>query len=172
MRKGDENLKLYVFYLGGSAPGANIEVHDVQFAVAHKPEDAYPSLISRWFGTRQSLHIDAYGCITWADGYAVTLSPEKPTSDRKLYFINMGGYLKGALREEHEFTFLVSATAQDAKARAKKNLLVEYQQQHRDNLMEVDECLPLEQIDGLYIHLVPQEKGQPVRAEWQGYRRL
>lgn len=171
-RRGEQDVELYIFYLGGAAPGANIEVHDVQFAVAHKPEDAYPSLAARWFGIRQSLHLDAYGSITWADGYAVTLSPDKPVSGKKLYFINMGGYLEGALREEHDFTFLVAETEEEAKARAKEELLLGYQHQHRDNLMEVDDCLPLEQIDGLYIHLTPQENGQPVRATWQGYRRI
>lgn len=163
-------MNLYVFYLGGAAPGANIEVHDVQFAVAEKPEDAHASLGQRWYGTRKSLHIDAYGLVSWADGHAVTLSTEKQDTDKTLYFINMGGYMPGALREEHEFTFLVASTAEEAKARAKKTLLTHCDHQHRDNFMEVDNCIPLEQIDGLYIHLTPQAEGVPVTAAWQGYQ--
>ncbi|WP_099180999.1 DUF1543 domain-containing protein [Gluconobacter frateurii] len=170
--QGDTLLKLYVFYLGGNAPGANIEVHDVQFAVAEKPEDAYPSLGERWFGIRNSLHVDAYGEVSWADGYAVTLSTTKPTSDKTLYFINMGGYAPDELKEEHAFTFLVASSEAEAKAKAKTCLLVGYDHQHRDNFMEVDDCLPLQQLDGLYITLTPQENGQPVTALWQGYKRI
>ncbi|WP_234395211.1 DUF1543 domain-containing protein [Acetobacter papayae] len=54
-------LKLYVFYLGGSAPGANLELHDIQFAIGSRPEDTYPTLARHWFGARDTLHIDAYG---------------------------------------------------------------------------------------------------------------
>ncbi|NHN86256.1 DUF1543 domain-containing protein [Acetobacter musti] len=165
-------MNLFIFYLGGSAPGANIEVHDVQFAVAGKPEDAHPALVKRWFGTRDSLHIDAWGIVDWADGFAVTVAKEKPVSKEKLYFINMGGYDKGALKEEHDFTFLVAATASEAKAKARTLLLPGLSHRHRDNFMEVDDCIPLEQIGGLYIHLTPQQKGKPVSAAWQGYNKI
>ena len=165
-------MKLFVFYLGGAAPGANIEVHDVQFAVVEKPQDAWSALAGRWFGTRSSLHIDAYGVVEWADGHSVTVTPEKPDATRKLYFVNMGGYVGGALREEHEFTFLVAETAEEAKAKARRTLLPGCAHRHRDNFMEVDDCVPLEQIDGLYIHLTPQPDGTPVVAAWQGYQRI
>lgn len=165
-------MKLFVFYLGGAAPGANIEVHDVQFAVAEKPEETYPTLVKRWFGTRNSLHIDAYGVVEWADGFAVTVQKEPSKCDRKLYFINMGGYEKGALREEHEFAFLVAESADEAKAKAKSILLPGRSHRHRDNFMEVDDCVPLEQIEGLYIHLTPQEEGKSVVAAWQGYQKI
>lgn len=166
------SLQLFVFYLGGAAPGANIEVHDVQFGVAEKPETVYPALAKRWFGTRNSLHVDAYGVVDWADGFAVTVSPEKSVSHKKLYFVNMGGYAAGALKEEHEFTFLVAETADEAKAKAKKTLMSGYAHLHRDNFMEVDDCIPLEQIDGFHIHLTPQPEGEPAKALWQGYQRI
>ncbi|GBR39509.1 DUF1543 domain-containing protein [Komagataeibacter oboediens] len=165
-------MKLFVFYLGGAAPGANIEVHDVQFAVAEKPEDAWPALARRWYGTRASLHIDAYGIVNWADGFAVSLTAEKPAGGQKLYFVNMGGYAPGALREEHEFTFLVADSAEAAKAKARQTLLPGLGHRHRDNFMEVDDCVPLEQIDGLHIHLTPCPHGTPVTAAWQGYQRI
>lgn len=164
--------QLFIFYLGGSAPGASIEVHDVQFAVARRPEDAHEQLASRWFGIRKSLHIDAYGIIDWADGYRVSLQPEAPSSELRLYFINMGGYIPGALKEEHEFTFFVAASADAAKARARQTLLKGYKHRHRDNLMEVDDCIPLEEFNGLHIHLTRSDDGTPVTAAWQGYQRI
>ncbi|MFT8718216.1 DUF1543 domain-containing protein [Acetobacter sp.] len=164
-------MKLFAFYLGGSAPGSNIELHDVQFAAAEKPEDAWPDLIKSWFGTRKSLHVDAYGEVKWADGFSVTLSREKPESANRLYFINMGGYLEGALREEHESTFLVAETAEQAKEKAlKSSMLAGLYYRHKDNLMEVDDCILLERIGEMYVHLTPQPDGTPFAAEWQGYQ--
>ena len=167
-----ENKKLFIFYLGGSVAGANIEVHDVQFAVVERPEEAYEFLSSSWFGIRESLHIDAYGAVTWADGYRISLQPEPQTTDLRLYFINMGGYIQGSLKEEHEFTFLVAATDEIAKKRAKQVLLSGYKHQHRDNIMEVDDCIALEQLNGLYIHLSRSDDGESVTATWQGYKRI
>jgi hypothetical protein len=164
--------KLFVFYLGGAAPGANIEVHDVQFAVAERPEEAHAGLVARWFGTRGSLHIDAYGIVSWADGYSISLRPEPQARAPRLYFINMGGYEPGALREEHEFTFLVAHSPDEAKSKARHMLLPGRTHRHRDNFMEVDDCVPLDQIDGLHIHLTPCEEGSPVTAAWQGYERI
>ena len=44
---------LLMFYVGGTAPGANIELHDVQFAAADRPEEAYPLLREKWFGDKR-----------------------------------------------------------------------------------------------------------------------
>nr|WP_294916308.1 DUF1543 domain-containing protein [uncultured Neokomagataea sp.] len=161
--------KLFIFYLGGDAPGANIEVHDVQFAAVERPEEAHPLLIQKWFGTRDSLHLDAYGIVTWADGHTVSIHTTPSTSTDKLYFINMGGYTPGALCEDHAFTFLVASSAQDAKIRAKKLLLTDRTLQHHDNLMDVDDCVLIEELNGCYIHLEPSSNGSPVTAAWQGY---
>ncbi|MBO1328753.1 DUF1543 domain-containing protein [Acetobacter suratthaniensis] len=161
-------LKLYVFYLGGSAPGANLELHDVQFALGTKPEDTYPTLARHWFGARETLHIDAYGLIEWADGHTVTLCREAPQTDQRLYFVNMGGYRPGILAEEHEFGFFVAASAAEAKNKARKHLLTQHENQHPDAVREVDQCLLLEELDGYYIHLTPNPEGVPPHALWQG----
>ncbi len=33
-------MNLYMFYIGGNAGKSNIEVHDIQFVAANRPEDA------------------------------------------------------------------------------------------------------------------------------------
>ncbi|MBR0559348.1 MULTISPECIES: DUF1543 domain-containing protein [Neokomagataea] len=162
--------KLFIFYLGGDAPGANIEVHDVQFAAVERPEEAHPLLIEKWFGTRDSLHLDAYGIVTWADGHAVSIHTTPSASTNKLYFINMGGYTPGALCEDHAFTFLVAPSAEEAKTRAKQLLLTDRNLQHHDNLMDIDDCILIDKIDGLFIHLEPHPTGTALHAEWQGYQ--
>lgn len=37
-------MNLYMFYVGGNAGKSNIEVHDIQFVAARKPNDAWPAL--------------------------------------------------------------------------------------------------------------------------------
>jgi hypothetical protein len=41
--------QLFRVYLGGSAPKANIELHDIQFVVGDKIEDTYEQLRNSWF---------------------------------------------------------------------------------------------------------------------------
>jgi len=52
--------KLFLVYLGGRAPRANIELHDVQFVAGDSIEDTFEQLRKRWFGTVRGLHLDAY----------------------------------------------------------------------------------------------------------------
>ena len=95
--------KLFMVYLGGSAPKANIELHDIQFVVAEKIEDTYQNLIENWFGTTKGLHLDSYKEIKGADGHAITLQDEPQSISKGLYFVNLGGYQNDRLNELHEF---------------------------------------------------------------------
>ena len=42
--------KLGMFYLGGGATGANLELHDLQFVAVETVEQAYPRLRQAWVG--------------------------------------------------------------------------------------------------------------------------
>ncbi|MCX8957996.1 DUF1543 domain-containing protein [Erwinia psidii] len=164
-------MHLYIFYLGGNAGKSNIEVHDIQFVAARKPEDAWPALREAWFGDADKLHIDGYARLTWADGFNISLCDVAPDhTDRRLWFVNAGAYHPSSLAELHAFDFFVAKDAKEAKARGLASLLNGAQQQHKDNLKEVDDCLLLEKVGGLYVHLTPCENGTPFTPEWQGYQ--
>jgi len=163
-------MNLYMFYVGGNAGKSNIEVHDIQFVVANAPQDAWPTLREAWFGDRDKIHIDGYSRITWADGHSVTLSPEPPQTGKKLFFVNAGGYRPDTLAELHEFDLFVAENAQQAKEKALATLLCGVDQQHKDNLKDVDDCLLLEKVGDCYIHLTPNESGCRDQPEWQGYQ--
>ncbi|MDG0797744.1 DUF1543 domain-containing protein [Pectobacterium punjabense] len=163
-------MHLYMFYLGGNAGKSNIEVHDIQFAAAEKPEDAWPSLREAWFGDPDKVHIDGYARITWADGYTVTLSETRPEDGNRLFFVNAGAYHPSTLAELHAFDLFVAKSAKDAKSKGLASLLNGALHQHKDNLKDVDDCLLLEKISGLYIHLTPSPAGTPFTPEWQGYQ--
>ncbi|HFF1655003.1 TPA: DUF1543 domain-containing protein [Providencia rettgeri] len=163
-------MKLFMFYIGGNAGKSNIEVHDIQFVIAEKPEDAWPTLREAWFGDKDKIHIDGYAVITWADGFNVILSREPSKTSHKLYFVNVGGYTPNSLAELHEFDLFVAKTADDAKQKAIKKLLVNSEQQHKDNLKDVDDCVFLEQVGDFYIHLTENKQGEHFVPQWQGYQ--
>ncbi|MGF7480809.1 DUF1543 domain-containing protein [Providencia sp. SP181] len=163
-------MKLFMFYIGGNAGKSNIEVHDIQFVIAEKPEDAWPTLREAWFGDKDKIHIDGYAVITWADGFDVILSREPSKTSHKLYFVNVGGYTPNSLAELHEFDLFVAKTADDAKQKAIKKLLVNSEQQHKDNLKDVDDCVFLEQVGDFYIHLTENKQGEHFVPQLQGYQ--
>lgn len=162
---------LFVFYLGGNAGQSNIEVHDIQFVAAQTPEEAWPVLREAWFGDPDKVHIDGYARLLWADGYSVHLRETPPEKEApRLYFVNMGGYHPDSLADLHAFDFFVAKDAKEAKVRGLASLLKGVRHQHKDNLKEVDDCLLLETVSGLYVHLVPDSEGSPFRPQWQGYQ--
>lgn len=162
--------KLFIVYLGGSAPKANIELHDIQFVIADRIEDTYQQLTSNWFGDTKGLHLDSYKHIKGADGYKVSLNDKPAVGQKKLYFVNLGGYQKDKLNELHEFALLVASSPNEAKNKAKKILLMGASHQHKDNLMEVDDCLQINCINGMYIHLEATEEVFDLEPDWFGYK--
>lgn len=163
-------MKLFMFYVGGNAGKSNIEVHDIQFVAAEKPEDAWPALRAAWFGDADKIHIDGYSQITWADGYDVVLAKQPPTADVRLFFVNAGGYRPDTLAELHEFDLFVAQGPRGAKEKALRTLLRGVDQQHKDNLKEVDDCLLLDKVGDWYLHLTPNAVGTAAKPEWQGYQ--
>lgn len=161
--------KLFMIYLGGSAPGANLELHDVQFVIAPTIEETYSQLISHWFGNKKGLHLDSYKIITGADGYKIILSDTPQDSDVRLYFVNVGGYDKNNLAELHAFGLFVGYSPDDAKRKAKKRLLKNETQVHKDNCVEVEACLELSLLGDQYIHLQKSDLQYDLTPDWYGY---
>ncbi|WP_350581229.1 DUF1543 domain-containing protein [Pseudomonas sp. HY2-MNA-CIBAN-0224] len=149
---------LFVVMLGGKHPRAKIEVHDVVFAIADSLEATYPQLRQGWFGNPAGLHIDAWMRVDGVDGWKVELSPLAPLpGSPRLYFINLGGYEANTFGEAHHYLLVVAQDKNQAKSRAKQHMLKHWQQAHTDALLDVDDCLPIDQVSGRYIHLVEGE---------------
>ena len=163
-------MQLFLVYIGGTAPGANIELHDVRFVAAQRIEDTYSLLCQQWFGTVKGLHIDSYMQINHIDGYSVSLHNEPQPGSNKLYFVNFGGYYPDKIAEQHDFLLCVATSAAEAKAKAKKTLLTDADSQHKDDLLQLDDCFAVEQLQGLYIHLHPDGQSQLMRPDWSGYQ--
>ncbi len=162
-------MQLFLVYLGGSAPGANIELHDVRFIAARQIEDSYSRLCEQWFGTVAGLHIDSYMQVQHIDGYQVSLHSTPQQTELKLYFVNFGGYYRHKIAEQHDFMLCVAASVQEAKTRAKQHLLTDADSQHKDDLLELDDCFAVEQLQGLYVHLTASGQSQSMHPDWSGY---
>ena len=146
---------LFVVMLGGKHPRAKIEVHDVVFAAAHTLEATYPQLRDGWFGSAKGLHVDSWMAVDGVDGWKVefsTLAPE--AGAHHLYFINLGGYEANSFGEAHHYLLVVARNKQEAKSLGKRQMLRQWSQAHTDAVMDVDDCLPIDLVDGRYIHLV------------------
>ena len=149
---------LFVVMLGGKHPRAKIEVHDVVFAIADSLEATYPQLRQGWFGNPAGLHIDAWMRVDGVDGWKVELNPLAPLpGSPRLYFINLGGYEANTFGEAHHYLLVVAQDKNHAKSRARQHMLKHWQQAHTDALLDVDDCLPIDQVSGRYIHLVEGE---------------
>ena len=141
--------------LGGKHPRARIEVHDIVACIGHSLEDTYPQLHRDWFGDPKHLHIDAWMRIEGIDGYRLHFSQQVPSPDAlKLYLINLGGYLPLEFGEAHRYILVSAHNAQEAKQKGKSQLIPAWEKAHTDAVIDVDDCLPLDHVNGRYIHLI------------------
>lgn len=124
--------------------------------------------MDKWFGTPKGLHLDSWMELDVVDGHRISLSKTKSTSDKKLFFVNLGAYKEGAFTEIHANKFLVAASAPEAKIRAKQELLKDWPSAvHTDDVYEVDSCLELGAVNNFHIELTEtgeQENLQPHNA--------
>ena len=169
---------LFLAVLGGRTATSHIELHDVRFVAGSTIEATLPDLRRQWFGLREGLHLDAFMAVRAIDGYAVRLGrePAAPRPER-LWFVNLGAYRPDSLAELHHFGLVVARSAAAAKAEARRRWLQGTLQRHKDDLVAVDDCLALEQLELLgegrwHVQLEPHPEGlsQNQVPDWFGYR--
>ena len=163
---------LYMYFLGGTIRGANIEVHDVQFSAVEQPEQAFGRLARLWFGDQELLHVDVIRRINWIDGFDVTIKADPPKSEFAIYFVNMGGYIAGESFERHAFEVIAARSEVEAKGIAKKRFFADHLLGHRDFLLDIDGLLKLEQVNGDFVELTPNPDGAAEPPSFQGYKQI
>lgn len=147
--------RLIACVLGGTAPRARTELHDVAFAVGGSLEAVHGQLLDQWFGDPHGLHVDAWCYLDSVEGYRVSLAHEPATNGLHLYFVNIGGYRPGEFGERHAWGFFGAPNKADAKARAKRTLLQGSESIHKDDLHDIDECFQVALARRWNIHLEP-----------------
>ena len=146
-------MKLFAVFLGGRAEKCNTELHDVVFTCGNKIEETYFDLIDKWFGFPDRLHIDSWVDLTYVDGYKISLSEKKMNNNKKLYFINLGGYDPKKFEELHESRFFIGEDERKIKRRAKKSLLIGFDQVHTDDIYYVDDCIEIKKVFFIFLIL-------------------
>ena len=188
-----DNYEQYLFLvvLGGRIPKANIEVHDVRWVIGSKIEDTFDDLRKSWFGSIDKLHIDSFKKINSVDGYKIKLKKSqnkkskikifnKTKDNKKLWFINLGGYNPKSMQEKHEFGLVVASTASDAKKIAKSKWLNGFFKKHNDDInclqsfSNVDDCKLIKNIKNWEIELIREDINfeQTNYPDWFGYLRI
>ena len=188
----DPTARLFLVVLGGRTPQSHVELHDVRWVVGQTIDDTIPELKRQWFGSRKGLHLDSYVEVRCVDGYGIQLhrlrqaeylpanmtSPAGSGARQRLWFVNMGAYDPSALLELHQCGCVVASSAQAAKSQARRHFLKGHSLQHKDDLHaldsvgEVDNCLPIDELQGWTIHLDPSTKlpSCSFTPDWWGYR--
>jgi hypothetical protein len=142
--------RLYAIYLGGKAPRANIEVHDVVFLTSANILENTDLIKQKWFGDKTSVHIDAIGEISKVEGYEIGFE-SLVKSENRLYFINFGAKANGKLAEQHDSGFFVGKNKSEAIQKAKAQLLVGLDDIHLDNMYDIDDCLDVSDLTGIVL---------------------
>jgi hypothetical protein len=159
-------MNLFVVYVGGKTETSLIEVHDIHFALGEKIEDTYDQIRKQWWGTPQSLHLDAWGIVKSVEDYNIALKAEPETDQaKKLFFINLGGYDANEFTELHKNMFVIASDEGEAKIKA-KSTITHWTVPHKDNLYAIDDCINVNDLlkkQGLAIHLEPTNNPEPFK---------
>ncbi|MET1055988.1 MAG: DUF1543 domain-containing protein [Pedobacter sp.] len=118
-------LKLYMLLLGSKAPQRNVEQHDYFFGVARSLKELVPEIKAFWPEAGNSIHIDGWREVNAVEGYqirAVLKEDGSSSSEKSLFFINLGGYQENILEEQHYIVLTVQDDRALATQHAKKTV--------------------------------------------------
>ena len=160
MQKIDEfsynEPKLFACFIGGKIAGCSIEMHDTVFVVAKNTPVIIENVKQKVIAF-ESFHIDSWVVLQNVDGYEISLTDTKQTTENKLFFVNLGSYLAGKFGENHFMQFCVAKTRTHAIEITKKNIAPNEELVHGDNIYSLDDCIKLDKIDHLFINLIVAE---------------
>jgi hypothetical protein len=147
-------FRLFAVYLGGRAPRASIELHDMVFVAGDAIEDCHEQILAQWFGTPGHVHIDSWLELDIVDGWKIELKKTPSKQAEKLFFVNLGAYNASDFTELHAVSFHVATEAPQAKAAALARHFTDgVTEPHKDDLCDVDDCLAIKGANGLHVHL-------------------
>ena len=183
---------LFLVVLGGRAKTANVELHDVRWAVGSRIEDTFDALRRDWFWILKGLHIDSYKKINYIDGYKISLKNieenqlkinkhfNENTSKKNLWFVNIGGYDPCSMQEKHEFGLVVASDKLEAKNIAKSKWLMGCKKKHKDDIFSLeiingcDDSKLIKSIGNWEIVLTKENNlfEETNNPDWYGYKRI
>ncbi|MDB6137846.1 MAG: hypothetical protein JWO94_918, partial [Verrucomicrobiaceae bacterium] len=119
-------LKLYMILLGSKAPGRHVEQHDYFFGIGRSLKELVPAMKAFWREAGTSLHLDGWREVTAVEGHRVKIVLQStdplPPEEKRLFFINLGGYQEGRFQEQHYTVLTVKENRDLAFKEAKSTL--------------------------------------------------
>ena len=146
----------FAIMLGGRHPKANIELHDLVFVLANDSTEAFKEAKKKWFGDPKKVHGDGYVDLLSLEGFDyigtenshVSDSEAETNQNKKLFAINIGGYLQNEFGEFHHYHFVVANDGKEAIKKAREAANPSFLVPHVDDKLEVDDLIEVNQIDG------------------------
>jgi hypothetical protein len=161
-------MKLFAVIVGGEVEGCHVELHDTRFVAGERIEDCYDALKVQWWGTPQSLHLDAWGPLDWADGYRVEVARADEIDDsvQRLWHLNLGGYDPARFEELHCNLFMVAPDWRSAKTRALAEVR-HWTSPHKDYAVDVERAIDVAAAlgDGWRVRLTPDREPKSFNFE-------
>lgn len=163
-------LKLFMILLGSKAPGRHVEQHDFFFGIASSLKELVPEINEFWPEAIGKIHIDGWREVTAVDGYQVKIAPAAPeaAAGKKLFFINLGGYLPNRFEEQHYVVLTVKDDRAAAFKEAKETTFFKHNHFDKanshiddkygidvDDLYQVEDILSAGQKEKYSIGLIP-----------------
>jgi hypothetical protein len=140
----------------------------VRFSVRETVPECYEDLRAQWWGNPKSLHLDCWGEVEQVEGFDVFIDDGPPrTTERRLFFVNLGGYDPDQFAELHRNVLIVAPDEAIAKARA-LSTTGGWNQPHKDRLLEVENMLDIGKTverTGRFVRLVKAETYKTFRFE-------
>jgi hypothetical protein len=114
----ESELKLFMVLLGANPKGRIVEQHDYFFGVAASLKELVPAIKLSWPEAGNTIHVDGWREINCVDDYSIKVAAKHQgeKSLKRLFFINLGGYQTGDLKETHH----IMLTVQDDRSPAIK----------------------------------------------------
>ncbi len=161
-------MKLFAVVVGGEVEGCHVELHDTRFVAGERIEDCYEALKAQWWGKPESLHLDAWGPLEWADGYGVEIVRGADATEdlQRLWFLNLGGYDPSMFEELHRNVFLVAPDWRSAKTRAVAEIR-DWVSPHKDYAFDVERTVDVAAALGpsWRVRLTPGAPAKPFTFE-------
>lgn len=134
-------MNLYLFLLGATLPNRFIEQHDVFFGIGNELQDLVPHILEFWNDDGGHIHIDAYRKVTIVDSYRIKVVDKSKTSipEKKLYFLNLGGYKENDFEEHHYKQLVVAKDIEEAILIGKRTVFWKHHKSaHLDDKYGID----------------------------------
>lgn len=148
-----KTLKLFMVMLGATPPGRHIEQHDIFFGIGTSLKDFVADMKAFW-PEPERIHIDVWREVTVVENYKVIIVPnDQPKSseaiNKKLFFINLGGYQANKFEEQHYVLLTVKNDRAEAFREAKETFFYKNNSFGKAGSSHIDDKFGVD-VDDLY----------------------